>query len=121
MLDKSSEYIIETPNGCVQTKTVKRVPVEDAKNPVLFSSVVGESLAWGPQEARASGAAYRTDEDRPTRVGNRTEAVSAAELPEPVVLRASGPSEFTSVVMWIWPDMDIRTVASDAPRQHSTR
>ena len=78
-----------TPQGCVKTNTIKRVPAEDARAPMLFNSIKGQPWKWNPQGG--SEEQKEDDAERPVRIGVKAAAVPVSELPEPVEPKASLP------------------------------
>ena len=51
LVDKSNEYIISTPNGCVKSNNCKRLNREDAADPALVAAVVGKPWKLTPSAA----------------------------------------------------------------------
>ncbi|CAK0820942.1 unnamed protein product [Prorocentrum cordatum] len=59
-VDKSNEYIIATPSGCLRSSSAKRMSKADASDPALFRSCVG--TPWKMVPSSLSGA---SQEDAP--------------------------------------------------------
>ena len=77
MIDASNEYVVATVAGCVKTNNIKRMPKEDAMDPVLFNSVKG--TPWKLTPGSAPGV---RQEDIPIRMDIRPEV--GVTLPPPL-------------------------------------
>jgi len=78
LVDTSNEYVIGTPEGCVKSSNIKRVPKEFARDPTLFNQVQGSP--WKLSPTAESGL---SQEDIPTRIAVRAQ-VASHELPGPI-------------------------------------
>ena len=88
LVDKSSEYIIGTPTGCVKSSSAKRMTRDDASDKELFKIVVG--LPWKMSTTLQAGS---NQDELPVRaVAVRASVVAEHELPPRAFApRASGP------------------------------
>ena len=88
LVDRTSEYIIGTPAGCVKSNNAKRMQTGDAKDGELFKSIQG--MPWRMHPTLVGGVAQ---EDLPTRaMAIQPQVVPDADLPPRHSMdRASGP------------------------------
>ena len=85
LVDKSNEYIIGTPQGCVRSNNAKRQDSRDASDAILFASVTG--TPW-----RMNHTIGQAQDDLPVRpVVVRAAAVGPTELPPKVEPEVIGP------------------------------
>ena len=77
-IDRSSEYIIGTPDGCVKTRDVKRLTDQDGRDPELAKALRGKPWRMIPASPRSNNA-----DDIPTkRMVVKAEAVPREQLPK---------------------------------------
>ena len=74
-IERTEEYIIGTPEGCVKTKDVHRLRPDEASDPVLVTSVRGRPWQMTPSMPREAAP-----EDLPVRIVVEPE-ILISELP----------------------------------------
>ena len=62
-IERTGEYIIGTPEGCVKTKDVHRLRPDEASDPVLVTQIKGRPWQMTPSMPREAAA-----EDLPVRI-----------------------------------------------------
>ena len=86
LIDKTSEYIIGTPNGCVKSSNAKRLTREEAADPELIKAIVGKP--WKLTPSMAPGA---SQEDIPAKAAVVQSSVKEDSLPPQVHAAPSQP------------------------------
>jgi hypothetical protein len=81
-IERTEEYIIGTPEGCVKTKDVHRLRPDEASDPVLVTQIKGKPWQMTPSMPREAAP-----EDLPVRIVVEPE-IPISELP----VRAEVPS-----------------------------
>ena len=84
--DRTTEYVIATPDGCIRTNDIKRLEPREEADGLFFNAVQGSP--WKLAAPGAAAVPEQVVEELPTRAWIRVETQGA---PEPIETRSSGP------------------------------
>ena len=86
LVDKTSEYVIGTPQGCLRSSNAKRLPRAEAADPELVKAVVGKPWKLAPSIPSSTSQA-----EMPVRAIVARSEVQARELPPELNFRLGLP------------------------------